>query len=394
MKRSPEQLAWLVLICSFAICAFSATALPVAARHIVDTRTSSRSARLDIIHGTVLVRQIGTTGEQLARDEMQIEAGDQVRTAGDARAILWLFDESNVELGPESSVVLREAQATMFTDNYSSVDLLLAEGKPVVNVALPGTKERRFVVSTRFADFLLAEGAYEVDISQAGAGEAVVRLGEARISAANQTIVCRTGQRAELRPGGPPLGPLPLSKNLLVNSNFALPISAELPLGPGWKGDERNSEGSKGTISIVPDAGGNYVRFLRAGTGHGENYAVQVLEQDVSQFRSLRLRMEVRLLQQSLGGGGVAGSEYPFHVRVLYRDVRGREGRLDMGFFFQNPEKHPTTFGQAQPAGEWFAVERDLATLEPRPASLIYVELVASGWDYESHVRNVELIAE
>jgi hypothetical protein len=90
MRRNPERLAWLVLILSFTICALSAAVLPPAARQLIDNRTSTRAARLDIIHGTVLVRRLGTPSEQGATAGMQVEPGDQVRTAGDARAILWL----------------------------------------------------------------------------------------------------------------------------------------------------------------------------------------------------------------------------------------------------------------------------------------------------------------
>lgn len=394
MRRNPERLVWLVLVLSFAICAVSSAILPAAARQLLENRTSTRAARLDIIHGTVLVRRLGTPGEQGASAGMLIEPGDQVRTAGDARAILWLFDDSNVELGPDSTVTLTESEATDFSDRSSVIVLSLAEGKPIVNVALPGTKERTFVAKTRFGTLELAEGAYEVDLSQPDEGEMTVRLGEARITAAGQMVVCRTGQRVELSPGAPPVGPLPLSKSLLVNGNFALPTSAEQPLGPGWKGDERNSEGVKGTVQLVSDAAGNYLRFKRDGTGHGENYAVQTLERDVSNYRSLRLRMEVRLVNQTLSGGGVAGTEYPFHFRLLYRDARGREGRLDVGYYYQNVQNYPTTYGQQAPRNEWFVVERELTTLEAPPAHLIYLELVASGWSYESNVRNVQLIAE
>ncbi|MCL4464814.1 MAG: FecR domain-containing protein [Chloroflexi bacterium] len=394
MRRNPERLAWLVLVLSFAICAVTASVVPPAARQFIDTRTTTRTARLDIISGTTLVRRAGTPGEQSATIGMQIEPGDQVRTAGDARAILWLFDDSNVELGPDSTVTLLDSQSTVFTDRASVIALGLAEGKPIVNVALPGTQERQFTVSTRFGSLQLDEGAYEVDLSQADSAEAVVRIGQAMVTAADQTVTCRTGQRVALKSGSPPVGPLPLSKDLLTNGNFALPTSAELPLGPGWKGDERNSEGNKGTVQVVDDAAGNYLRFQRVGQGHGENYAVQVLERDVTQFRSLKLRLEVKLVNQSLSGGGVAGSEYPFHIRVLYRDARGREGRLELGLYYQNDQGYPTTYGQKRPKGEWFLVERDLATLEPRPAQLIYIELAASGWDYESYTRKVELIAE
>ncbi len=397
MRKNPERLAWLVLLLSFALCALSATAIPAGAKRLLDEHTSARSARLDIVYGTVLVRRTGTTAEQGAQNGMAVEPGDTIRTAGDARAILWLFDDSNVELGPDSSLTIRESLSSTFSNQLSEIALYLADGKPSVNVALPSTLERRFRVDTPMGSFALDEGSYELDLSRPNSGEVVVRVGRALVSHLGTTVTSKTGQRVELKIGAPPNGPLSLARNLVQDPEFVLSRSPEQPLGPFWRGDERDTEGEKGTVEVVEDLNGNYLRFFRQGKGHGENYAVQSLNLDVSQFRSLRLLLDVRLINQTLGGGGVAGTEYPLHVRLVYRDAR-REGRYEVGFYYQNPENHPTSSGSLvgilKPHGEWFTFEKDLLELDPRPTELIYVEIAASGWDYESHARNLRIMAE
>jgi hypothetical protein len=395
MRRNPERLAWVVLITSFIVFCLTVAVVPAAAAHFVDSHTTVRAAQLDIVHGTVLVQRADIPGEQVAKDETTIEPGDSVRTAGDARAILWLFDDSNIELGPDSSVTLQDSRSSTFSDRLTSIALHLAGGKPVVSVALPGTEERQFVVRTDHGtELLLGEGAYELDLTRQSIAEAVVRFGSATIATDGFSIVCRTGQRAEIRPGAPPAGPLPLYRNLLVNGDFREPVGEDQLSDNGWKAGERGREGNKGYVEIVRHPDGNYLRFNREGTGHCENYVVQVLHRDVGQFRSLKLEMEVRLVEQSLGGGGVAGTEYPFHLRLLYRDAQGREGRVHDGLYFQNIHNHPAPFGQLALQNEWVTYSLDLTRLDPRPATLIYLELVASGWDYESHIRNVRLVAE
>jgi hypothetical protein len=183
------------------------------------------------------------------------------------------------------------------------------------------------------------------------------------------------------------------------NGDFAAERTPETPVGANWKADERATEGTVGTVDVVADPEGNYLRFRREGKGHGENYAVQVLETDVSHYRKLRLSLEARLVTQSLSGGGVAGSEYPLHVRIHYRNAAGREGTYETVFYYQNVLGLPTASaggvaGQQIAQNKWFTVEKDLMQLDPRPMSIIDLEVAASGWDYESHVRNVGIMAE
>lgn len=398
MRKNPERLAWLVLLISFALCGLTAYLVPTTARRFIDEHTSARPARLDIIHGTVLVKRVGAPGEQSARDAITLEPGDTVRTAGDARAILWFFDESNVELGPDSSVTLAESRSSTFSDRISVLSLNLTAGKPVVNVALPGTRERQFSVVTALGTLSLTEGTYELDLSKPEAGEAVVRVGKATVTNANASITCQTGQRAEMVASGPPRGPLSLARELVRNGDFSLPPTAEAQLAPFWKASERNTEGNLGHTEVVTTAEGSYLRFKREGTGHAEDYAVQVLERDVSLNRSLKLSVEARLVLQTLGGGGVAGTEYPLHVRIRYRNALGREGTYEAVFYYHNPQNYPTSagpiVGQQRPHNTWFRFEKELTEIQPRPVSIIEVELAASGWDYETHVRRVSLLAE
>ncbi len=394
MNIKPERLAWTVLIVAFVIFALFACFVPAAATEAVQNYTTARPAHLDIVYGTVLVRQAGSDAEQSAKDGLAINPGDQVRTAGSSRAILWLHDQSNVELGPDTAVVVAQSQATTFSRRHSAVRLELLSGRPSVNIALPSTENSTFIASTRFGDLLLSEGSFEVDLTRPSLGEVIVRVGEAAIEGKTGKVTATTWQRISLSIEEGPSGPLSLERNLLTDSHFDLARSQDLPLGAAWKGDERNSEGNVGSVTVATDPAGNYLRFLRSGMGHGENYAVQNLGIEVGQYRSLKLRAEVRVDHQSLSGGGVAGTEYPIHIRVRYINSLGREATFETGYYIQNTDNYPTTFGRSIPQGSWQQVEIDLAALDARPVYLYYLEFAASGWDYDSGIRHPAILAE
>ena len=50
--------------------------------------------------------------------------------------------------------------------------------------------------------------------------------------------------------------------------------------------------------------------------------------------------------------------------------------------------------GVRLPSSDWQHVEVDLLALTPRPWRIERVEVVASGWDYTSAVREVHVWAE
>ena len=57
----------------------------------------------------------------------------------------------------------------------------------------------------------------------------------------------------------------------------------------------------------------------------------------------------------------------------------------------------PISNGVAVPAQMWvpFTVNLfDPEEVSPRPAVLLWVEIEASGWEFESYVTNIQLLAE
>ena len=89
-----------------------------------------------------------------------------------------------------------------------------------------------------------------------------------------------------------------------------------------------------GQTYFLPESEGPAVRFVRRGSknSHGENILYQAINRDVSDFVSLKLSVDFRIIYQTLSGGGYLGSEYPLLVQVTYRDEAGNQHTWARGF--------------------------------------------------------------
>jgi len=124
---------------------------------------------------------------------------------------------------------------------------------------------------------------------------------------------------------------------------------------------------------------------------HADLGIAQDLEQDVSDFEKLQLRLRLRVDYHSLSGGGVLASEYPLIVKLVYMDAFGRSQEFYRGFYYHNEEGNPVDNGELVPRGEWMDVTVDLFSIVPRPAYLISLSLFASGHDFDSRVSGVSI---
>jgi hypothetical protein len=113
---------------------------------------------------------------------------------------------------------------------------------------------------------------------------------------------------------------------------------------------------------------------------------------------SLIFRFDVRLINQSLPGGGIQSSEFPMMVRIDFIDVNGTPQFWTHGFYMVDPiENWPLRDGDKIPGLVWYAYESpDFMKSEtfPRPAKVVSVRIYASGHNYRSQAADIELIAK
>lgn len=375
-------------------------AIPWSISTYIAQARDSREVSLEILRGTVLLQERGTKFEVSAESKradsngksIKLGEGDSLRTVENSQAILWLFDGSNVKLWPNTAITLEELKRSRYNDNNSELVLHQKNGHTRFEIAPPTTKSSRFEVKTPEASLQLREGSYSIDRSE-DITEIVAHQGSATVRSQAKAVELLKRERTRIRSGSPPLDPLSAKQDLVFNGSFVDRLD-------GWqvanRGEEEPILGS--ATSEIAD-GRNVLRFRRTGaTKHAETYVFQQLNKDITDFESVRLGIDFKLINQSLSGGGVAGSEYPVFIRLKYKDIYGSETFFVRGFYYQNVDGYPTQNGQLAPHDQWQSFEVEIlgsdSKLQPRPASLLWLEIAASGHNYESLVTNIRIIAE
>lgn len=397
MPRNPERLAWTVLWLSFITFCTLVVGIPTAVQAYISGAMEDRVASLQILKGTVLMQQSGAKFEVNAAggaddDGITLVGGDVFRTVEGSRAVLWLFDGSNFALWPETRVALIKISATKYNSNRAAIGLSQESGHIRLEVAPSPIKNRSFEVRTPEATIALREGSYSLTRTS-GKTELVVHRGWATVTAAGGAVDVLQNERTSVLAGQAAIEPLPAAVDLIVNGNFDAGLD-------NWTVANRGEEEPiVGTVELVVQDGRNVAVLKRTGaTKHCETYIFQALNRDVTDFDSVKLKLDFKLIFQSLSGGGVLGSEYPLLVRLKYRDIYNNENTFVKGFYYKSDGSNPTHNADKVSQGEWHTYEFDLldptGPLQIKPAQLVWLELTASGHDYEGQVTNVRLIAE
>lgn len=365
----------------------------MAVRWYVATATDPQEAVLEIIAGTVLVRD-PTAGVWIgATNKMRLREGDSVKTDAVSRAMVTLFDGSPIILFPKTEIAILRSRVSKFEPKTNFIALRVQQGYVRVAVAPQPKATQRFIVETPQAVATLLNGSYSVEVSEAGS-QFAVREGEGSVAAAGTEVLVRQGQRTTVSPGKAPTPPQRARIQLVANGDFREGLA-------GWQ--EMNNlevpDDVEGKILLVNEDAGTAVRFLRLGSrnSHAENGIVQVINRDVSDFLTLKLSLDLRLSYQSLSGGGFRGSEYPVMVKIRYKDVYGNEQLWVRGFYYHNQQNYSVLNGEQVLQNWWYPYEKTLIGpegIEPRPFHIISILVSASGWDYDSMVRNISLTGE
>ena len=407
MRRSPEQLAWMVLLTAFALFCTLAVSIPWGTRWYLTNATRAHEVRVTCLEGTTVIEdpQHGTAAPLLRGETISVPEGSVVSVDETAQAVLTFFDQSHMRLFPSTSVSLESMRAPRFASSLRPAQITLyAKGGGLwIDTALRASSPVRQELRTLQAQVLLSEaGQYTVEVSNEQT-EVIVQRGTAEVraismpaSAEGAVVVLTSRQRTVVQIGSPPLAPLSAERDLITNGDFGAPLST----GWTWFNDQGGDGGeADGEISLVVDEGRRAARFYRSGGefDHCETIIEQELNRDlVDPTSTLKVRAMVKIAYQSLSGGGYLSSEYPLMIRVKYRDEYLSENEWTHGFFYQNFGNNPTMNGQQIPQGEWYFYESEnlLDVLPITPSRIVSVRVYASGWNYESLVSNISLLVE
>jgi len=402
MRDNPERIAWTILLTFFLIFCLLAISIPLGVHRFIVTAAESYPARVTAHGDAVLIRPARQeTWTAITDPDQEIWEGTALRTESFSEAFVRLFDDSNLHVRNNSQMAILKISVPRFDSSPrpASVLVRVESGKVIVGVATAlQERSREFEVITPHGRLLLQEGNYSINVTETET-EVNVRtikaVGQATLLAGNGSVQLTVGQRGRIEAGHSPQGPLPGERNLVINGDF------EQPLSTGWSVREEREKAteSPGLTDIVTDNGEQAIHFVRQGGNqyHAENGIIQELDLDVRDASSLEVRLNTRLLQQSLSGGGWYSSEFPLMVILRYRDAGGYEHDWIRGFYYTNPEDRPIVDEELNRGILILRNEKHpfesgnlmLSLGDQRPVQLIALEIKASGHDYESLVSNV-----
>ncbi|MBA3531483.1 MAG: FecR domain-containing protein [Ardenticatenales bacterium] len=411
-----EQLAWVILLASFTLCVLFSILVPLGGNWYLHYASISQVAEVQGTSGTTLTKlpsrsdPIAIVGGSSKEDVIE---GSFLTTDASSQALIVFFDGSAVTIFPNSKVTLSEMRRPRFgqSDQPNRIVLEVELGRVRVQLASATNRALHFEVQTPQSPGphggILLEPASYASYAIEASNEVThisVRSGRAEVRGqTGHTITLEPNERAEIPLGAAANGPLPAKRNLLVNSNFrnpemAFPISHGM-LVAGWLAEsDQGGDGASvdGTVDVVTTGATRAIHFVRRGSNnnHGETAVFQQLDKLVGDYLSLTLRFRVRIVEQSLGGGGEQSSEYPMIVRVDYKDNDGNDRYWTQGFYYRNEAGYNIMNGTSIPRDTWFTFEANLKEVLDDLHLLKSIEFYSSGWDWNVYISEVELIAE
>ncbi len=407
--KSRQRLAWTILISAFAVFVVLLVTTPLTVRWYLARATSPQQATLEVNSGTIPVIQVkGAAPLAIAEGSMRndIKEGAEIRTDTSSQAFLTLFNHSTVVIFPNTVLRLRRMRAPRFSMSKrpQEVSLEILEGRVRIGVAPAVARPTNTTILTPHGEATLQDGSYAVEVTGEET-QLVVRTGESLVQAGGKGILLSQGERAILLDGRSPEGPLPAARNLVTNGDFGAAPTTNQTLTEGelaspWRvyNDQGGDEGDvNGTASLVSVGDRLAVRFSRSNSknNHGETGIIQEIDKDISDYLSIKLRADIKLSYQSLSGGGNQSSEYPVIIRINYKDVYGHDNSWTHGFYYQNVAGKPTQHGQRIPPNVWYSYEEpNLKEKLSNPKTITSIQIYASGWDYDSQVSEVGILAE
>ncbi len=417
LAGKPERVAWLVIWSSFFVCVLLTITVPLFVRQFMLYAVEPRASTLQAISLTQAscgtVRLTPPNAQQpsaVTCDPTPLNERSAIETDPSSRAFISFFDGSTAQIFPSSRLVVNAMRQPRFhwsqlpnaIDIVQTQGVVLYAGAPAIaQPSNPDGRPVQIVVHTPQFVATLGEGSYSVEVNGDAAqvvatwGNAVVRTPDGQ-----HEVTLGQGQRLEMAKGQELPEPQPAAQNLLRDTNFEA-FKCPPDDATSWRCyfDQGGDGGTTdGMLRVETVADRKALRIVR--TDAGNNSAVtgvrQQINRDVSYFRSLVLTADIRVHNQSLSGGGYQSSEYPLIIRLRYRDVAGNEQEYVRGFYYQNDDENPTRNGERIPRDQWIPFQSGnlLQGLDVRPFTLMYIEIYASGWDYESFVSNVRMTVE
>ncbi len=404
-RQNPARVAWLVLLTSFFACVFLAIAVPVGARAVLLHSTRSRNAFLQASQGTAQLWAPNSRDPSAVIERRPVVEGSRIATDAATKAVLSLSTDeqgqdnlATIQLSPNTKVKLTESRSPRFgvSPDPHSAQFDFTGGRLFLTVQQADQRDVQIQVTTPTALVDLGPGVYDMTADDQET-RVRVRSGTAAVTGEGKNVQANAGERVNVLAGRQPEFPVSETVNLIVNGSF------EKQLAPLWQESAEVKPGyTPGEVELVQDDRRSAVRFSRRAEEDVPNRVLvtQTVNRDVEGYDNLALRFDLKVLYQSVPGGGEKDSEYPVMVDLDYTDVYGKELHWYAGFYnLELPpgSPYPKPSGERVPLGVWYTYESPNlfeVLQETRPARINSLTIYANGHDYESMVSDVALTVQ
>ena len=377
-----------------------------------------------------------------------VNEGDSIRTGADTQADIAFPDGSIVHIFPNSQVTINQIKASRFSKDHISVTISqqpLPDTDPrqgsIVIVGVPsaptnGYRSSQVLINTT------------TDTNQPIASVVLTPDSTTRISIANDPNTNQPYSRAVALRGAVQVSALPDTASparVGLDQMATVGFGGQPSVAAAW--DEFIADGS---FNSSKDAIGNLsdqstvwgpVRYDQGGDGGGVNGQVEItdtlvfshsehvayfyripaqlgysgvftdyasvaigqeLDRDLSPYLSggkLRLSADVKLINQSVLGGGFSQVEYPIIFKLTYQNAdSSAEVAWQYGYYFTPDPNRPVdpALGQQVSGGQWVHIEiPNLFAIEQLKGMrrIVRLEIYAAGHEYESQITNISLAA-
>lgn len=402
MKLNPERTAWIVLSTAFSVFCACSLLLPFSLYQYIINATEVLTPNVTSVRGTVLINDpnLDLATSLVDGGNLTIEEEFTVSTDNTSQAILTFFDDTSLTMYSNTTIVLRESRRPQFSWSYKPTHVLIEIQRGRIRVTSSRSRDDlTFDVASPHTIALLGQGSFSIEVNEQET-QLTTRLGEASVFNGADFVEIGQGQRALTGPTTSFEGPLPAEQNLISRSEFRKDfeeyweIYAITPL-----------DGVTTTVRAVTFQNRDVLLLQSQGSDnvHNETGVSHQVNKDVRDYQSLRLFAEVRLINQSLPGGGQLGSEFPIMLHIAYKDADGNDRDWFHGFYYKPPPGNYVLYDVPNNSSEriaqnvWYPYESVnlLTTLGPaKPVFIKSVRIYASGWIYEAMVANISLLAQ
>jgi hypothetical protein len=424
MRRNPEHMAWAVLTGAFCIFCTLVLLVPLGLRWWV--LNSAESQRILMVSsGTVLVTRPGRTTAEVNLSDIPVGSAISIADA-DSQATLTFVDPrsrnaiatvkiyGNTKLSVTradsprygAGQIAHTVQLQVLFGRLHATAMAGGQGHPV-SIELASPPNVTTVVSEPGSEVALVVNAQtSLTVRQ---GQAIIMQTNAPAGSPGQLQLLQ-GKRAEAATTGLH-GPLPPERRLVANEDFSQPLG-EISTTNNWVVQPpQQNDNISGTVSVEDQDNRKVVHFYRQGIDllWGKVGISQNINQDVRDFKTLRLQMDLLVTHQDLFNCGELGSECPVMVEIKFQDTFGQQKKWLKGFFYNFSDRPGTGMikcpqcdavrsdHQQVPQNEWVTIESEnlvdlLRQAGNPPAQIQAITLYASGHAFDSEITNVQLL--